>query len=182
MASKSSKKSKKKKKTKTAKLVGVVKKTKTAKINNAIISSKLDTKKLAAIVFNKIGHFGTTIIFTVNNNKVLTFSDLNRTVSGRWATHSAINKREKTEFIGPGLANMTMTIVLDAGLGVKPRSVIKSIETAINKGTAEHLVIGGKKISSNKYRITQMSEMWDIVTKDGELYKATANLTFEEYA
>ena len=177
MASKSSKKSKKKKKTKTAKLVSV----NTTKKASSTIISRTDIKKLMAVAFNKIGHFGTSIIFTVTNDKVFTFSDLKRTVSGRWTTHSAINKREKTEFVGPGLASNTMTITLDASLGVKPLNVIKEIEKAVHKGTAEHLIIGGKKISNNMYRITEMSEAWDVILNDGALYKATLNLTFEEY-
>ena len=177
MASKSSKKSKKKKKTKTAKLVSV----NTTKKASSTIISRTDIKKLVAVAFNKIGHFGTSIIFTVTNDKVFTFSDLKRTVSGRWTTHSAINKREKTEFVGPGLARNTMTITLDASLGVKPLNVIKEIEKAVHKGTAEYLIIGGKKISTNMYRITEMSEAWDVILNDGALYKATLNLTFEEY-
>lgn len=178
MASKSKKKSKKKKKTKTAKLVSV-NTTNTIKASSTF--SRTDIKKLMAVAFNKIGHFGTSIIFTVTNDKVFTFSDLKRTVSGRWTTHSAINKREKTEFVGPGLASNTMTITLDASLGVKPLNVIKEIEKAVHKGTAEYLIIGGKKISTNMYRITEMSEAWDVILNDGALYKATLNLTFEEY-
>ena len=177
MASKSSKKSKKKKKTKTAKLVSV----NTTKKASSTIISRTDIKKLMAVSFNKIGHFGTSIIFTVTNDKVFTFDDLKRTVSGRWTTHSSINQREKTEFIGPGLASNSMTITLDASLGVKPLKVIKEIEKAVHKGTAEYLIIGGKKISNNMYRITEMSEAWDVILNDGALYKATLNLTFEEY-
>lgn len=175
MASKSNKKSKKKKKTETAKLVNV---STMVKASSAMVS-KADTKR--SVTFNKIGHFGTSIVFTIKKDEVFTFSNLKREVSGRWAIHPSINKREKTEFIGPGLASNTMTITLDASLGVKPQKVIKEIEKAVHKGTAEYLIIGGKKISTNKYRITGMSEEWDVILNDGALYKATLNLTFEEY-
>lgn len=173
MASKSNKK---RKKTKLVKMVAVTRKTETAKIRNGTTSANKIT-----VATDKIGHFGETIMFMVKEGKVFTFSNLTRTVSGRWATHSSINKREKTEFLGPALASNTMTIILDASLGVKPLKVIKEIEKAVHKGIAEHLVIGGKKISTNKYRITEMSEAWDVILNDGALYKATLNLTFEEY-
>lgn len=127
------------------------------------------------------GHFGKTITFRVSDKKVLTFKDMNRTVSGRWTTHSAIGKKEKTEFIGPGLDKINMTLILSYAHGVKPQKVIKRLEKVAKNGTAKNLVIGGKKIGKNKYRITSMSESWDEIYNNGFLYQANVDVTFEEY-
>lgn len=38
-----------------------------------------------------------------------------------------------------------------------------------------------KKIGVNKYRITDLSENWDTIIRNGGLYRATVTVTFEEY-
>lgn len=180
MASKSKKKNKQKKGEK-KKLKKTVEKSKNTKkiagsqINNAV------KKALSRNVVGTIGNFGDVITFAVTDDNVLTFSDFNRTVSGKWAVHDAIGKKGKTEFIGPDLSNNTLTVILDASHGINPRKMIDTIEKAVHKGTAEYLIIGGKKIGSKKLRITDMSEAWDKIFNNGFLYRATLNLTFDDY-
>lgn len=130
----------------------------------------------------KIGNFGKTIVFEVSGDKVITPKDIKRTVSGRWKQHNVLKKTPKSEFIGPDLDETTMTVVLSAEHGVKPRSTIEKIENAVKKGTPDYLVIGGKKVGSNKVYISSMSEEWETVWNKGELVKAKVNLTFSEYA
>ena len=180
MASKSKKKNKQKKGEK-KKLKKTVEKSKNTKkiagsqINNAV------KKALSRNAVGTIGNFGDVITFAVNQNKISTFSDFSRTVSGKWAVHDAIGKRGKTEFIGPELSNNAMTVILDVSHGINPRKMIDAIEKAVHKGTAEYLIIGGKKIGSKKLRITEMSETWDKIYVNGLLYRATLNLTFDDY-
>ena len=59
------------------------------------------------------------------------------------------------------------------------RSKIKS---CIDNGSTEYLVIGGRKLSSNKFYVSQMSDTWDVIYKNGKVSKMTMNLTFVEYA
>lgn len=180
MASKSSKKNKKEKGEKT-KLV----KTKTSKINKKTktisdySTSVLQSQKLSSE--SVIGTFGSILTFTVSSDKVNTFSDMTRTVTGRWITHESIKKKEKTEFLGAGLDTISMSITLDKGLGTNPGKVIKKIEKAIKQGKVERLIIGGEKVGTRKYRITEMTEAWDVVMLNGVLCKATLDVTFEEY-
>lgn len=65
--------------------------------------------------------------------------------------------------------------------GVKPRKTMENIEKAVEKGQVENLIVGGAKVGKNKWKITQMTEAWDIVMNCGEVQKATLNLTLEEY-
>lgn len=175
MAAKSKKKNNKKKGEKKKLQKTLDKSKKKKKISKNSLSTNTTLTNMT------IGNFGKTITFMVNSSKIQTFSDFNRTVTGRWETHGAIGKKEKTEFIGPGLASETMTIVLDAGLGASPRKMIEKIEKAVKKGTVEYLVIGGKKVGSNKMKITEVSEEWETLYSNGFLYRATLNVTFEEY-
>lgn len=129
----------------------------------------------------KIGSLGKTIIFSTSDKKILTFSDLTQTVTGRWATHERIQKKPQSEFLGPGLRNITFKITLNAAHGVKPRKTMEAMEKMVEKGTVENFVLGGKRIGKYKWKMTSLSETWDTVMNKGELLKATVSITLEEY-
>lgn len=146
-------------------------------------TGKLTKVKNGKLVSNKaaIGKWGKEIKFFVKEKKILSFTNMKREASGRWATHNIIGKRSKTEFLGPGMDEITMDIILNAEMGVKPRSVMKKFRTACEKGEVHYLYIGGKKICVNKVAITAVSEAWERIWNKGELVKATVSVTFSEY-
>lgn len=129
----------------------------------------------------KIGNFGKLITFETSDAKVLNFNDFQRTVSANWTKHERIGKKPQSEFLNAELQGLTFSIVLDARHGVRPRTTIESIEAAVESGRVESLVIGSKKVGKNKWKITQMGEVWNTVLNKGELVRATINLTLEEY-
>jgi phage protein U len=85
------------------------------------------------------------------------------------------------QFLGPGDENISLTVVLDARHGVKPRKTIDSIIAYRDAGKADHLVINGENITANKLVITQTSDTWNEVWNKGELVRATMEITFQEY-
>lgn len=129
----------------------------------------------------KVGSFGKIIVFKTNDKSILTFNEFKQTVSARWAKHDRIGKKPKSEFLGADLREASFVIELNAMLGVKPRKQLEKIEKAIENGTVENLVIGGKKVGKNKWKITNMSESWNYVMSKGELVKASGQITMEEY-
>ena len=129
----------------------------------------------------KIGNLGKLITFSVSSKKILTFSTMNKTVKGRWTTHTLVSKKPRPEFLGADRQQTTIEILLDASLGVNPRKTIEKIEKAVEKGTPLTFVIGGKKIGNNQWVIESASETWDVVMLDGVLVKAKVNLTLAEY-
>lgn len=129
----------------------------------------------------EIGNWGKQVTFFVNSQKILTFRNFKRTVSGRWSEHNIIGQKPKMEFAGPEADENSMEIVLSAENGVRPRAIIETLEKAIETGRVEYLYIGGKKIGSNKLYIQSMSETWDEIWNKGELVKATLQITFSEY-
>lgn len=130
----------------------------------------------------KIGNLGKLITFEVSSKKALTFRDMTQTVSGRWTTHDRIKKKPKMEFLGPGQRQASLTIYLSAMHGVRPRKTMKKIEKAIEKGTPFTLVIGGEKVGSYQWVITDMSEAWNTIIQDGKLVSANLSLSLAEYA
>ena len=129
----------------------------------------------------QIGNLGKLIVFEVSSDKVLTFKNMTQTVKGRWTTHAIIGNKPVSEFLGAGQRNISLPIFLSVNHGVRPRSTIEKIEKAIENGTPYSFVIGGNKVGSNQWVITEMSETWDEIIKDGRLASANLTLTLAEY-
>ena len=128
-----------------------------------------------------VGNLGDLITFEVSSEKVLTFKDLNRTISGRWAKHDTIGYRPISEFLGPDLKKITFTIQLNAMLGVKPSKVLDAIGKAVELGTPMMFVLGGRRIGSQLWVIESSSETYGEIIRDGKLASASVNLTLSEY-
>ena len=128
-----------------------------------------------------IGHIGKTVVFETSDAKILNFKKMQRTVKGRWASHSRVGKKPKKQFLGPDADQLTFTITLNAEHGVKPRKTVENIEKLIRTGKPQTVVIGSKKVGSNKYAITEISEGWETILNRGEVVKITCDITLEEY-
>ena len=128
-----------------------------------------------------IGHIGKTVVFETSERKILNFTKMQRTVKGRWASHSRIGKKPKKQFLGPDADQLTFSITLNAEHGVRPRKTIENIEKLIRTGKPQTVVIGSKKVGSNKYAITEISESWETILNKGEVVKITCDITLEEY-
>lgn len=130
---------------------------------------------------SKIGNFGKLIVFETSDKKILNFNNFQKNVSGKWGMHERLGNKPQSEFLGAALAGVSFDICLNAQHGVKPRKTIKALENAVEKGQVEYLVIGKTKVGNHKWKITQMSESWNVIMSGGELQSARVTLTLEEY-
>lgn len=128
-----------------------------------------------------IGSWGKKLVFEVNSKKKLSPTSFQRSSSSRWSDHEIIGKKAKSEFLGPGMEQIQLEIILDVSLGIKPRKMLESLENANDKGEVNNLIINNKKIGSNKWAIDSISEDWQICGANGELTKAKLSLTLREY-
>ncbi len=129
----------------------------------------------------QVGNWGRNIKFSVNSEKQLTFRGFKRTVSGRWAKHSILRGKPRTEFQGPDASGVAMEVTVSAAHGVKPGSTIKALESACENGTIDYLYVGGRKVGNGRMYLESISESWDEIWNQGELVRATLSLTFAEY-
>ena len=106
---------------------------------------------------------------------------MNRNVGSSWATHSRIGLKDQVEYLKPNLQKLTFTIILDASLGVRPRSVLETLERHTEQGHVFPFVVGGKRVGKHLWRITDQSEAWETIYNQGELYRAKVDVTMEEY-
>ncbi len=128
-----------------------------------------------------VGNFGSQITFQTSDQRILTFSGMTQKVSGKYAKHSVQGQKDRPEFTGPGNRSVSFKILLDVSLGIRPREIMRNIESAIENGEAEFLVIGGRPVGDNRFYISSVSEAYDEVLQGGEIARATLNVTMEEY-
>lgn len=148
----------------------------------AALKKKQQEEMRRAKAAGKLASFGTELVFEVNSRKIMPAKNWKRTQNGRWATHDILGQVPRSEFQGPDRTETTLTVVFNAEHGVRPRSMISTVEKMIRKGQVDYLVMGGQIYGwGHKFCITGASEAWDTVYNRGELVKATMDLTFEEY-
>lgn len=128
---------------------------------------------------SKIGSFGKDIIFQVSDKKILTFNSFSRTVKSRWATHSIIKGKPKSEFLGADLQSITFNIVLDVMCGLKPQKMLDKLVKRAEGKKINSLIIGGKVLG--KFRLSSITETREVIYNGGELAKCTVALTLDEY-
>lgn len=141
------------------------------------VGHSADARRVASI-----GHIGKQIVFETSDERILNFTQMQRTVKGRWASHPRVGKKPRKQFLGPDADEITFTITLNAEHGVRPRKTVETIEKLIRTGKPQTVVIGSSKVGSGKYAITEMSEGWDTILNRGEVVKITCNITLEEYS
>ena len=70
------------------------------------------------------------------------------------ATHNIPGKRPKMEFQGANMDEISIEVILDAELGVKPRAAMKKFRAAAKKGKVHYFYVGGKKVVARKMYIS----------------------------
>lgn len=128
----------------------------------------------------KIGTFG-KLRFKISDREALIFQNMKRELSGKWNQMERIGQKPLVSFGGPELQKITFTVFLDAGLGVSPRDLLEEMEEMAERGTAEYLIIGQRQVGSGRGVLVKSSEAWDKILTKGELLRATAELTLQEY-
>lgn len=122
-----------------------------------------------------------SIRFRVTDNRALTFKNLKRDISAQWNTIARIGLKPLAEFGGANLQTASLEIVLDAGLGIKPRKQLEVLEGMVESGAAYDLVLGKRRVGKNQWAVTKCSAAYDIILRHGEVYRATVSLSLQEY-
>ncbi len=126
-----------------------------------------------------IGYFG-DIIFETSDKRILSFSNFTRATSSNFVDHQLINQKPMTEFIAPGLDEVTFTIILNNRFGV---DVKKEMDRWLEKarfGDAEILCVG-VPIGVDKWTVRSVSQAWNVIYNNGLITSAKVDITLKEY-
>jgi phage protein U len=127
-----------------------------------------------------IGYMG-DIVFTVSPYYMLTPTKFERESSGRWAEHNLLLRKPVSQFGGPGLEKLSFSIILDDDHGIKPEEQLKKLRKMRDIGAVFPLVIGGKPVTQNSWRLDSLKEGDCYWTVDGKLQQCVVQITLTEY-
>ncbi len=125
-----------------------------------------------------VGHWG-DLPFEVRADKVQTFLNAKRESEARWAKLDVYNAKPVRQFIGPDLERITLTITLDASLGVDVDAVSKYLREQRDIGAVHTLFFGDDVVF--KCTVNGLAEDQRRFNKKGQLIFCVLDVTFEEY-
>ncbi|EFV78945.1 hypothetical protein HMPREF1013_00829 [Bacillus sp. 2_A_57_CT2] len=120
-------------------------------------------------------------VFEVSNKKVLTFNDLSRSGSSRWAVHDINLQKPMPEFLGPGQESLSLKILLKASLGMNPVFEVEKLRNFRDAGRTSPFILGSKPISRGHWYIEDISETYRQVDNKGWVLSIDATLSIKEY-
>ena len=121
------------------------------------------------------------MVFEVKDDGILTFRDLSGSAGADWASHDIIGRKPMAQWTGPKARTYTVTIVLMAKYGVRPRATLERLQRYAESGAVDWFVVGSAPLTPNQMKINSVSDSWDVVLNRGELVQCTVELELEEY-
>ncbi|MBM7580001.1 phage tail protein [Jeotgalibacillus terrae] len=128
----------------------------------------------------QIGSFG-SVVFEVSAKKVLTFDDVSRSGSARWAVHDIHQKKPMPEFLGPGQEAFSLRVVLKSILGVNPEEILKKLRLMRDTGEVSSLIIGSQPVTTNYWYIDDLQETNEHYDQTGKVHSITTTINLKEY-
>ena len=126
-----------------------------------------------------IGYFG-EVVFEVSSDKQLTPEKFSYSKKSKWAEHETLNVKTKSEFLGDGKKNYSISIKLSAFMGINPQNELDKIEYTQANGLVEPLFIGSKY--HGDFYIDSINVQNDRVDGKGSLLACTVDLNLVEYS
>lgn len=120
------------------------------------------------------------VVFEASGELVRTFDDARHKTAARWSAHEVIGQKPIQEFGGPALRTLSLSIRLDASLGVDPEAEATVLRDATETGTVLPLLLGG--VVCGDWVCKEASEAWRDVTREGVIRVIILDLSLEEYA
>lgn len=120
------------------------------------------------------------VTFEVSADKVRTWQEARRRAAARWATHDVYAGKPVREFIGPGLAQIGLTVRLDIERGVIPRDELRQLRDLMDSGAVNQFTVAGEFVGD--FTLENVDEEWRRFSRAGVLTTAIVALTLEEYA
>lgn len=125
-----------------------------------------------------IGYLG-PVVFQTSTSKILTFKNLEISLSPRWGEHTPVMDIPKQEFIGPGARSISLLIHLNIRHGIEPEKQFEKLIESANTGEVLPFFLGNKAVGN--FVIQEVKMAYKIVTNKGKVWNGDLNLTLKEY-
>lgn len=126
-----------------------------------------------------IGSLG-QLPFVCSIHKVLTFNNMTRESSVRWAKHEIIGGKPVLEYVGEDLSSISLDIRFDVSLGMSPEMGLARLKRMMENKQYKTLVIGNEYIG--RFVIESISEDRPQYDGNGFCLVATASIKLTEWS
>ena len=127
-----------------------------------------------------IGYMG-DIVFFSSDSYLLTPAKFKRSGSARWAEHDVVLNKPVSQFVGQNLETVSFKLHLIKYHGVDPDEQLRKLREMRDTGKVFPLIIGGKPVTQNYWRIESLSEDETYYDAYGKLIQCTADISLKEY-
>jgi len=127
-----------------------------------------------------VGSLG-EIVFDVSSESILTFDGLQVSHSAKYAEHAIHGRKGLLEFTGFSPANMSMTISLNAELGINPKEELERLKEIFYSHEAILFILNGEPQGENLWVIESLSEKHEDISNIGISNYIEVSLTLKEY-
>ena len=129
-----------------------------------------------------IGVFG-PMVFEVSGHRVRTFSEYSEKSAGRWTEHEPINIAPISEFLGPGLDELSLKITFTRLLGGEdPSAMYELLRWIARTGQHYPFITGNVPLSMNDWRIDSIDGNSTVFhPKAGLVLSMECTASFKEY-
>jgi len=121
------------------------------------------------------------IIFTMSSFRIYSFSNMQRTVGYRHAEIPIMNGKPQSQFSGEELEEVSLELQFAAELGHNPRMEIDRLEAMARRGEAHYLVLGGRPVGRNPFKIVKWPQEWIRFRGTGRLAELKGTVQFREF-
>ena len=120
--------------------------------------------------------------FEVSTNRVKTFKDLRISSGTAYAEHKIIGRKGVIEFTGLNASTASLSIALNASMGVNPLTEINAIRKLMEEHELLAFTLGGEVMGGGLWVIESLSIDAQKIDNKGNILGAVVNLTLKESA
>ena len=127
-----------------------------------------------------IGSLG-EVVFEVSSDLVRTFRDFQVQRSAKFSEHAIHGGKALLEFTGLAPASMSLSIRLDAGLGVNPKEELEALREILTNHEAVPFILDGEPQGDGLWVLEGLDESYEVIDNQGTFIALDVSLKLKEY-
>ena len=127
-----------------------------------------------------IGSLG-EVVFEVSTDIVRTFRDFQVQRNAKFSEHAIHGGKALLEFTGLAPASMSLSIRLDAGLGVNPKEELEALREILTDHEAVPFILDGEPQGDGLWVLEGLDESYEVIDNQGTFIALDVSLKLKEY-
>lgn len=128
-----------------------------------------------------IGILG-NLTFIASSEKIQTFKDFSISSSVKYGKHDTLQGKPKLEYAGRELDDIKLKFFWRVEDKVNPKEEIKPLLKSMEEGEVLPFLIGGEKVGSGKYVITNIEQNNKRIDNKGNILAVEFDISLQEYS